>query len=299
MARPGLQGCAVCPAVATLLAACTTGAVSPAPSAQATMQVATDVVYARALVPGLEDVTLDVYAPADADDRPAVIWVPGGNQTKFDQGAFGRMLAERGMVVFVPDIAHPTSEAFAADPWTAERMISEQAACLVREVRAIASDHGGSGNAITWSGVSLGGVIGYSAALVDPDLAATWETTAAERGGPPAQFECVTPTGSTAIDTLVMSSSAANIDIWSDVYAADPALLDFMTSTYRVGNNPGLRVRMINGTADEEAPIEAARATYDRLRAAGYDVKLTVREGVGHDRNDVQVFEALDELLGD
>jgi hypothetical protein len=141
-------------------------------------------------------------------------------------------------------------------------------------------------------------VVGLSAALADPQLEQAWEAAAAERGGPPAQFACVTPTGSATVDALVMSSGAMNRDIWPAVYDTDPAFRDFVNATDRLGNNPDLKVRMINGTADEDVPIAAARATADRLTAAGYDVKLTVREGVGHDRNDVQVFEALAELTG-
>jgi dienelactone hydrolase len=243
-------------------------------------------------------VAFDVYAPAGAGPWPVVIWVPGGESTKADAAPFGRTLADRGLLVFVPDIAHPDSAGFAADPWTTARMIDEQVICVVRHVRATASDHGGLPDRVTWAGTSLGGVIGLGAALADPQLGQAWEAAAAERGGPPAQFACVPPTGSATIDALVMSSGTMNRDIWPDVYAADPAFEGFTAAAYRVGNNPGLKVRMINGTADEEVPIAAARATADRLTAAGYDVKLTVREGVGHDRNDVQVFEALAELTG-
>ena len=282
-------------AVAALLAGCFAGGPSLGPTG---VREVKGVLYAKALVANTKDVALDVYAPAGAGPWPVVIWVPGGESTKADAAPFGRTLADRGLLVFVPDIAHPDSAGFAADPWTTARMIAEQAICVVRHVRAIAADHGGSPDRVTWAGTSFGGVVGLSAALADPQLEQAWEAAAAERGGPPAQFACVTPTGSATVDALVMSSGAMNRDIWPDVYAADPAFRDFVTATYRLGNNPGLKVRMINGTADEEVPIAAARATADRLTAAGYDVKLTVREGVGHDRNDVQVLEALAELTG-
>jgi predicted esterase len=308
MERRRLQRCMAGLAVAAFLAACSGNAApssaapsNAAPSAPAetgVTQVGKDIVYAKALSADAKDVAFDVYAPAGTGPWPVVIWVAGGESTKFDAGPFGRKLAEQGLVVFVPDVAHPTNEGFAADPWTTDRMIGEQAACVVRHVRAIAADHGGSPDRVTWAGTSLGGVIGLSAALADPQLDKAWETAAAKRGGPPAQFSCVTPTGSATIDAIAMSSGAMNLDLWPDVYAADPELLDFATATYRVGDNPGLKVRMINGTADEDVPIAAARATADRLTAAGYDVKLTVREGVGHDRNDVQLMEALAELTG-
>lgn len=298
MERQRLRRCVAWLAIAGTLAACTGSAASSAPAEVGVTQVGRDVVYAKALVATTKDVAIDVYAPAGAGPWPVVIWVPGGESTKADGAPFGRTLADRGLLVFVPDIAHPDSAGFAADPWTADRMIAEQAICVVRQVRAFAADHGGSPDRVTWAGTSFGGVVGLSAALADPQLEQTWEAAAAARGGPPTQFACVTPTGSATIDALVMSSGAMNRDIWADVYAADPAFADFATAAYRVGNNPGLKVRMINGTADEDVPIAAARATADRLTAAGYDVKLTVREGIGHDRNDVQVFEALAELTG-
>lgn len=287
-----------CLALAQLLMACGGPPAASAPAGAGVTQVGKDIVYAKALVPNIEDVALDVYAPGGPGPWPVVIWVPGGESTKFDGGPFGRLIAEQGYVVFVPDIAHPDSAGFAADPWTTDRMIAEQAACVVGRVREIAADHGGRADRVTWVGTSLGGVIGLSAALADPDLEGAFEASATRRGGPPAQFACVTPIGSTTIDALVMSSSAMNLDIWPGVYAADPAFGDFTAATYRVGNNPNLKIRMINGTADEDAPVAAARATFARLEDAGYDVTLNVREGVGHDRNDVQVFEALDELLG-
>ncbi len=61
-----------------------------------------DVVYAKALSADAKDVALDVYAPAGAGPWPVVIWVPGGESTKADGSAFGRALADRGLVVFVP-----------------------------------------------------------------------------------------------------------------------------------------------------------------------------------------------------
>jgi dienelactone hydrolase len=298
MGRQRLRRCAAWLVVAGTLVACTESVASSAPPEIGVTQLERDVVYAKALSANAKDVAFDVYAPAGAGPWPVVIWVPGGESTKADAAPFGRTLADRGLIVFVPDIAHPDGAGFAADPWTTDRMISEQAACVVRHVRAIAADRGGSPDRVTWAGTSLGGVIGLSAALADAQLEQAWDTVAAARGGPPAQFACVTPTGSTTVDALVMSSGAMNRDIWPDVYAADPAFRDFVTATYRLGNNPGLKVRMINGTTDEEVPITAARATANRLAAAGYDVTLTIREGVGHDRNDVQVFEALAELTG-
>lgn len=298
MERQRLRRCVAWLAIAGTLVACTESAASSAPPEVGVTQVGRDVVYAKALSANTKDVALDVYAPAGAGPWPVVIWVPGGESTKVDAAPFGRTLADRGLLVFVPDIAHPDSAGFAADPWTTARMIAEQAICVIRHVRAIAADHGGSPDRVTWAGTSFGGVVGLSAALADPQLELAWEAAAAERGGPAAQFACVTPTGSATVDALVMSSGAMNRDIWSAVYNTDPAFRKFVNATDRLGNNPGLKVRMINGTADEEVPIAAARATADRLTAAGYDVTLTVREGVGHDRNDVQVFEALAELTG-
>ena len=256
MNRRRLQPLAAVLAVAALLAGCFGGGPSLGPTG---VREVKGLLYAKALVTNTKDVALDVYAPAGAGPWPVVIWVPGGESTKADGAPFGRTLADRGLVVFVPDIAHPDNAAeFAADPWTADRMIAEQAICVVRHVRAIAADHGGSPDRVTWAGTSFGGVVGLSAALADPQLEQAWEAVAAERGGPPAQFACVTPTGSATVDALVMSSGAMNRDIWPDVYDTDPAFRDFVNATDRLGNNPGLKVRMINGTADEDVPIAAA-----------------------------------------
>lgn len=59
-------------------------------------------------------------------------------------------------------------------------------------------------------------------------------------------------------------------------------------------------VRLLWGAEDTAAPVEQARAAYDRLRARGADVTLDVLDGVGHDvhreRPDV-VRELLTDLV--
>jgi dienelactone hydrolase len=241
-----------------------------------------DVAYARNVQPatavGVEpgsEVLLDVYAPDAAGPWPVVVWAPGGEETKETGQAFGEAMASRGAVVFVVNTVH------SLDPTVpplglASRGLVEGAACAVRTARALAPTYGGDPAHVVWSGHSLGGVYGFELALADPDWEQMWTEHVAAVGGPGPTLDCMTDTGSSAIDAIVTASSGRFIEVWPTVYDADPSVRTFTDSVSRVGNNPSLKVRLVHGDSDPELPLATAQALERELAAAGYDVTLDI-----------------------
>lgn len=226
-----------------------------------------------------------------------VIWGPGGGQGKINGISFGRKMAGQGAVALVIAIYHGSS--FDDEPLgIGSRALLEEADCAVRMARSVAPTYGGDPNRVVWSGFSFGGVVGFELALSDPNAEQAWDAFVAREGGPERQYECVASDASVPLTALVVTGSARMVDIWPDTYAADPKLREFVDATNRIGNNPGLKVRMIHGTADGEVPFAIAEGLAKRLRAAGYDAELTTIEEGAHMANDDLVVAKVMEVLG-
>jgi dienelactone hydrolase len=301
--RRRLQRLAAILAASALLAACTGGGASPGPTGGGASLGPTrvheviDVVYAKALVAPARDLALDVYAPPGAGPFPMVVYMPGGGQQKDSGITLARKLAERGVVVLVADHHHGTGM---DDPplGSASRDTLEQAECALRMAREVGSDYGGDTDGLTWTGYSYGGYIGFEVALADPDAEQQWDEFVAVHGGPSRQYECVAAGEPVPVTALVVTGAVRFADLWPDAYAADPAVRDLVATTVRIGNNPDLVVRMIHGTADEEAPYALAERLAAQLRNAGYDAELTTVRGGDHAPNTELMAATVLEVLG-
>jgi dienelactone hydrolase len=269
----------------------------PASAAPAAIRVVLDVPYANALTPKVKDVALDVYVPTTPGPRPMVIWGPGGEQGKSNGISFGRKMAGQGAVVLVIDISHgssPNDEPLGI----ASRALFEEADCAVRMARSLAATYGGDPDRVVWTGYSFGGVVGFELGLSDPNAEQAWDAFVATNGGPARQYSCVASDASIPLTALVVAGSAPMVDVWPDTYAADPKLREFVDAINRIGNNPGLKVRMIHGTDDGDLPYAIAQGLANRLRAAGYDAELTPVEGGAHLPYDDLVVAKVLEILG-
>ena len=280
-------------AVAALLAACTGGGASNVATG---LREVRDILYAKALVPPAEDIALDVYAPTGAGPWPLVIYMPGGEQKKDTGITIARKLAERGTVVLVADHYHGASM---KDPplGIASRSLLELADCALRMAREVGADYGGDPGGLTWTGYSFGGYIGFEIALADPDVEQLWDAFVAAHGGPSRVYECVATGEPVPVTALVVTGAIRFADLWPDAYAADPAVRDFVATTVPIGN-PDLVVRMIHGTADEEAPYALAERLEAQLTDAGYDAELTTVEGGDHAPNTEVMVATVLEVLG-
>jgi dienelactone hydrolase len=275
---------------AILLTGCSGGSASGGPGGTGTdigptgLREVRDIPYAKALTEDAEDLALDVYAPTGAGPFPMVVYSPGGEQEKDSGITIARKLAEKGMVVLVADHWHGTGP---DDPplGIAERSILEQTACALRMARELAPAYGGDPGGVTWTGYSLGGIIGFEIALADADVEQQWDAFVAEHGGPGPVHECVSDEAPVPVAALVVTGSVRAVDVWPDTYAADPALGDLVGETVRIGNNPDLVVRMIHGTADAEVPYALAENLATLLQKAGYDAELTTVKGGDHAPN--------------
>jgi acetyl esterase/lipase len=103
---------------------------------------------------------LDVYSPAGATSAPVVVFFYGGGWTKGDRGTYrflGAALAERGLVVVVPDYRLYPEIRFPA--------YMDDAAQAVAWTRAHAAEFGGDPDRIFIMGHSAGGQIAALLAL--------------------------------------------------------------------------------------------------------------------------------------
>jgi len=281
-------------AVAALLAGC--GGAGPSLGPTGVREVR-DVLYAKALLPSARDIALDVYAPPGAGPFPMVVYMPGGSQQRDSGITLARRLAERGAVVLVADHFHGESM---QDPplGIASRTLLEEADCALRMAREVGADYGGDTGSLTWAGYSFGGYIGFEIALADPDAEQLWDAFVAAHGGPSRVYECVATGEAVPVTALVVTGAIRFADLGPDTYAADPAVSDFVATTVRIGNNPDLVVRMIHGTADEEAPYSLAERLAAQLSDAGYDAELTTVEGGDHAPNTEVMAATVLEVLG-
>jgi dienelactone hydrolase len=268
---------------------------APNPTAAAVREVL-DVPYAKALTAQARDLSLDIYVPATAVPWPMVIWGHGGEQSKINGIAFARKMAAQGAIVLVPDLHH-TGDPNAEPLGIASRLVLEEADCAVRMARSAAETYGGDPDRLIWSGYSFGGVVGFELALTDPGAEQAWDAYVAKHGGPARQYDCVATEASVPPEALVTSGSARGVDRWPDTYAANPGLRAFVDSINQIGNNPGLKVRMIQGMEDTETLPAVATALADRLKAAGYDVTLTLVPNAGHLPFDDQLVAEIAKLL--
>ena len=294
MDRRRIRRAAAFLAVSAFVAACTGGGPSLGPTG---VREVREVPYAKALLPSAQDLALDIYAPPGAGPFPLVVYMPGGSQQRDSGITIARRLAERGAVVLVADHHHGTGM---DDPplGIASRDTLEQAACALRMAREVGAEYGGDTGGLTWAGYSYGGYIGFEVALADPDAERLWDEFVAVHGGPSRQYECMAAGGPVPVTALVVTGAVRFADLWPDAYAADPAVRDFVATTVRIGNNPDLVVRMIHGTADEEAPYALAERLAAQLTEAGYDAKLTTLKGGNHTSNTEVMAAMVLEVLG-
>jgi pimeloyl-ACP methyl ester carboxylesterase len=231
--------------------------------------------------------TLDIHAPAEPEDAPVVVYLPGLGEYGVPFALLDGLI-ENGAIVFVVRYAAMNSgaETILAAGSVDVRAMADSVACAMHMARDRAAQLGSADPVAVLTGFSMGGAPAAHAALFGSDLERRWEEFAAE-GGPPRQAECEVATGSTHVDALVGLAGA--YDMFVPAYegkygrgyqqARNSEQGQFLASA--VGLNPGLRIRLIHGTRDSTIPYENSPEFAEVLSEAGYDVQVVDFEG-GH-----------------
>jgi hypothetical protein len=138
---------------------------------------------------------------------------------------------------------------------------------------------------VVLNGFSLVGGLFAHLALLGDTFEARWDEFAGS-GGPPRQYECAAPEGSTHVDALIGMGGTYDmfVPIVDGKYGLayqqdnDPEMQEFLASA--VGVNPDLKIRLIHGTYDD-IRVEMAEEFAAALTDVGYDAQLTTWPG-GH-----------------
>jgi acetyl esterase/lipase len=232
---------------------------------------------------------LRLFAPAQADGAPVVIYLggSGGGRGDVDAG-LAESLLEEGAIVFSVGYAAQSSSATEVlrDHGARARAMADSVACAIHFARARAAELGSDDPVVAVAGFSLGSSLAAHVALSGSTLEAGWEEFAAQ-GGPPDEVECEVTEGSTHVDALIGISGG--FDLFVPIYEGryglsyqqeqDPALWQFLSSA--LGANPDLKVRLIHGETDGMIPLDNPVGFEDALADAGFDVELLTHDG-GH-----------------
>jgi acetyl esterase/lipase len=258
---------------------------TPAPSATATrnaddVTILENFVYAQAVTPEAEDQLVDIYIPGAPRNYPAIIWAHGSNQDKSTGNILAKLLAKSGFLVLSIDWRDEAGE----DLGRGLREAMEDADCALRLARAQAQQVGVNGEQIIWSGFSAGAWLGSLLALGRDNVQNLWEEAGAPADTPPQQVRCVAEASLPPITGFVGSSGVYPLEHWLEPSADEMAESPYakLKGLAAIGENPSLRVRLIQGSNDVTAPLADAEVFSDALAAAGYDVGLFAQQG-GHE----------------
>ena len=246
---------------------------------------------------------LDVYAPGEAGEWPAVLLLPGAGQRKGEYEALPRAIAEEGAIVFVADYPNMHPRVAIVSKGKGLREMAETVACALRCARARAPDFGSDSPTVAISGFAVGAGIGSHAALLGENVDSRWEEYAESRGGPRRQVECLISEGSTGVDVLVGVAGAYDSFMGLDgefgrdfIQEKDRELWEMLNGT--IGGNPDLKVRLLHSETDDVIPIEISGAFEEILADEGYDVELIPFEG-GHSSPLEETVQTIIDVLGD
>jgi acetyl esterase/lipase len=228
------------------------------------------------LQPDVIEQRLDVYTP-EAAAGPVVVILHGLDNNKEYYAPLSQAIAEQGAVVFAVDWPTWMADLAARENGKGFREMSEALSCAIRFARATASDYGGDPSQVTLVGHSYGAAAGAWVALAGDNLDHSWEGFASIRGGPPPQCECVVSRVSANVDAFV--GIAGRYDFAGPLQGRDPELWQIAGASAHLGQDLGLRVRLIHEERDDLVRPEHAVQFNDALAEAGYDTSLTLWDG--------------------
>jgi acetyl esterase/lipase len=234
------------------------------------MIVSRDVAYARGA-------TLDVYAPgvAGPEPRPVLVTLHGCCGSKQDLAQLAGALAARGALVFnaswrnMPEGGHYP-------------LVYQQAACAVSFARARAASYGGDPGRVALLGWSDGALLASVVANAGDRFAGTCPM----RGTPArpdtliglAGFFGWPPGPAGRVDPRYINPRT--IRFFGGTPARSPGAWADGNPYTHLGDNPGLRVRLV--AAGSDPMLADSRRFVTALRRAGQPASLAVVDGASH-----------------
>jgi len=265
-----MLGCApgAAPAPTEVAPTSTSTWVQPTPSYA--VEVTKDIEYLRLLEPDAPVLMLDVYAPTEPGPWPVLVLMHAWFQSKGTAAypSLAEELAGRGLVVFVPERRSPCSmlSECVEDNGRDLREVHESWACAVRFARDRAADYGGDPEWMTVFGHESSGL---ETALLGDDMQQAWDEFASNRGGPPAQTECLAVEASARVDAYI--GYYGDYDFYERIKESDPDLWKLTSFFGVIGRNPSVHVYLIQGGMANPSYIERSVALNEALVNAGYD----------------------------
>ena len=263
-----------------------------APTLTPPVAASSDVAYVTPLQPDVVEQRLDIYTPNEAGDWPVIVFLHGYDGNKEYYATLSQAIAEQGAVVFTASWPTWIADMAARDNGKGFREMSEVLSCAIRFARATASDYGGDPSQVTLVGHSMGASTGAWVALAGDNLDRSWEEFTSNRGGPPAQVECVVSAGSTHVDAFVGIGGGYD-DFTGPLQKRDAELWQIAAPYAHLGQNLDLRVRLIHGERDDLAMPEHAVQFNDALAEAGYDTSLILWDGKHRVPTELTVAEVI------
>ena len=179
-----------------------------------------------------------------------------------DAGPFGRTLAENGLVVFLPYLAHPDLPGARVDPWTTDRDDRRELAACASATCAPSQPTTAVAGRVTWAGTSfscrrrprrrrsLDRLLGRPRRTQSP---------------PAVRLRHADQLGQ--IDAMLEISRARRRDIWPEsTRRYSSAFLDFVTRPCRLDAIPFLRSRSSSGPPTRRSRSQPPGPPRDRLR---------------------------------
>ncbi len=259
-----------------------------------------DLVYATGLRRGEPvDWMLDLYAPLEAGDWPLVLYLHDFGETKEGATLLPQAIAEQGAIVLNIEYPHLDPSVAIVNHGRGHRILDEIVACAVRFGRSEAAELGSDKAPVALAGFAYGGGVASHVALMGDNIDELWQEFEDSHDGPPCECECKVSEGSTKVDALV--GIAGNYEAFIGyegeygqdfIQEKDPALWELLHSA--IGENRGLKVRLLHSEADDVVPFANSAAFEKELSAAGYDVDLIRFDG-GHV---VPVETAVEAVMG-
>ncbi|HZD23496.1 MAG TPA: carboxylesterase family protein, partial [Acidimicrobiia bacterium] len=217
------------------------------------IEVTSDLAYTDPVQDFLSGQELDVYAPAQGEGLPVLVFLHGGGGSKNDPEIirFSELIAEQGVVVFTPSVPIGAPEDLAILKGRKMREAMESVVCAVRFSRAHANDFGGNPVRISLVGHSGGGLLGLLVSLMGDDLARYWDPLP---GGPAQQSECLESQGASGEVQAFVGLNGAYFIFSPESPYHTPKIWPLANPYEYVGNNPELQMRFIVGGQDDTQP---------------------------------------------
>ena len=213
---------------------------------------------------------LDVYAPAQGEGHPVLIFVHGGSWRSYDRKLFtpvAQKLLPEGMVVVIPDYTlHPDAGY--------EQMTREVAAVIGWTLENIA-DYGGDPSRVVVAGHSAGAHLS-ALTLLDRDYLESLGHDSGEvcgwigLSGPydiQAEYDYWVAKGATP-------------EVMAEVMGGQENFRRASPVSYARADVPPMLI--IHGADDETVPVEISTSFHAALRAAGAPSTLTIYTDAGH-----------------